>query len=195
MLDSDIRRVLDSLLRERYSGEPDTLVRHEMGICAGKRRVDVVTLGSEICSYEIKSDGDTLSRLPGQADAYRQVFDRVTLVTTLRHLEKAIGLLPSWWGLMVAAHDGGRCAFLETVRVPGLNTGLDPLALAQMLWRDEAMNELKRRGLSRGLSKKARFYVWRALAEAATVDELRGLVLERAKARPEWVGAGETGSG
>lgn len=185
MRDGDIRRELAAFLRQQHAHDPDTLIRHEMGLCAGKRRIDVALLNGEISGYEIKSDEDTLVRLLGQADAYGRVLDRVTLVTTSRHLEKCIGLLPLWWGIMVASQDGGRVA-LKTVREPGLNTGLDSFALTQLLWRDEAFEELRSRGLSKGLSKKARHYVWKALAQSVPIGELREIVRERVKARPEW---------
>lgn len=187
MRDGDIRRELDDQLRRRHAEEPDTLIRHEMGLCAGERRIDVALLNGEISGYEIKSDEDTLFRLLGQATVYAQVLDRVTLVTTPRHQEAAAGLLPLWWGIMVARQKRGRIT-LKTIREPAANRRLDPFSLAQLLWRDEALDELKSRGLGRGLSKKARHYVWLALAENVAIEELRDLVRERIKARPEWPG-------
>ena len=188
MRDGDIRRELDALLRQRHADDPNTLIRHEMGLCAGKRRVDIALLNGEMSGYEIKSDEDTLFRLLGQADAYGRVFDRVTLVTTSRHREKSMDLLPLWWGIIVARQERGY-VILETVREPDFNTELDPFALAQLLWRDEALDVLRDRGLSKGLSKKARYYVWLTLAQAVAIEELRIIVRERVKGRPEWLGA------
>ena len=99
-----------------------------------------------------------------------------------------MGLLPLWWGIIIARQERGRVT-LETVREPDINTELDSFALAQLLWRDEALEELRARGLSKGLSKKARHYVWLALAHTVAIEELRDLVRERIKARPEWLGA------
>ena len=186
MRDGDIRKKLDAHLRWYHADDPDTLIRHEMGLCGGERRIDVALLNGEISGFEIKSDEDTLFRLFGQADAYRKVLDRVTLVTTSRHKEKAISVLPLWWGVMVARQEQGS-VILEPERAPDINTGLDPFALAQLLWRGEALDELKSRGLSKGLSKKARHYVWLALAQSVAIDELRDLVRERIKARTEWL--------
>ena len=186
MRDGDIRRKLDSLLRQRHAGDSNTLIRHEMGLCGGERRIDVALLNGEISGYEIKSDEDTLFRLLGQADAYKRVLDRVTLVTTARHRDKAMGYLPLWWGVMVARQEREE-VILETVRGADINTELDPFALAQLLWRSEALEELKSRGLAKGLSKKARYYVWLTLAKTIDIEELRSLVRERVKARPEWL--------
>ena len=186
MRDVDIRRELDAILHCQHSGDGDTLIRHEVGLCANERRIDIAVFNGEISGYEIKSDADTLNRLFRQAGAYGRVLDRVTLVTTLRHLEKAVDLLPSWWGVVVAKQDQGH-VILKSMRKPCINTELDPFSLAQLLWRSEALEELKARGLSKGLSKKARHYIWLTLAEAIDIEELRVLVRERVKVRPEWL--------
>ncbi|MYB83139.1 MAG: sce7726 family protein [Chloroflexi bacterium] len=188
MRDCDIRNKLDVFLRQQHADGSDTLIRHEMGLCAGQRRVDIALLNGEISGYEIKSDVDSLIRLLGQADVYGRVLDRVTLVTTSRHLEKSMTLLPTWWGVMIAKQERG-CVTLETVREPETNPELDPFALAQFLWREEALEELKKRGLSKGISKKARFYLWQALVQAIPIEDLRDLVRERIKARPSWIDA------
>ena len=186
MRDGDIRAALGVFLSERHSGDPDTIIRHETGICAGKRRVDVALLNGEFAGYEIKSDEDTLTRLSGQSADYGRVFDRLTLVTTERHLEKALDLVPAWWGIIIARQRDGQVV-LDEVRQPDFNTEHDPFALAQLLWREEALDELRKRGMGRGMSKMARYYLWRALAEGIAVEELRILARERIKARPEWL--------
>ena len=182
MRDGDIRRELDALLRRQHAEVPGTFIRHEMGLCGGKRRIDIALLNGELAGFEIKSDEDTLLRLSGQASVYNQVLDRVTLVTTPHHQEKAIKLLPTWWGVMVAKQHKGRIVF-EEVRQPAVNTDLDPFALSQMLWRGEALEELRAKGLSKGLSNKARHYVWLALSKASPTGELRDMVRERIKDR------------
>lgn len=193
MRDSDIRLALDALLRARHAGEPDTIIRHEVGICAGKRRIDVAIINSEISGYEIKSDEDTLNRLEGQAETYGHVLDRATLVTTKRHLDSALRMLPNWWGVMVARIEHGDIC-LESVREPALNDQYDAFSLAQLLWREEALKELRLRDKDQGLSKKARYYVWIALADAVSLNDLRSIVRARLKVRPAWPGGQPHGS-
>jgi hypothetical protein len=62
------------------------------------------------------------------------------------------------------------------------------MSLAQLLWRDEALDELRQRGQARGLSAKARHYVWERLADVVPLEELRAVVRLRLKARSEWSG-------
>lgn len=185
--DTDIRHALDHHLRRQHRDDPTTLIRHELGLCAGSRRVDVAVLNGEMAGYEIKSDEDTLVRLAGQAHAYSLVLDRAILVTTTRHKDKVTGCLPNWWGVMTASVADGAIS-LEVEREPERNDALDPFAVAQLLWREEALAELRARGLGRGLSKKARYYVWQELSESVELAELCAIVRQRLKARPEWPG-------
>jgi hypothetical protein len=186
--DSDIRLRLDAMLREVHSHESDsTLIRHEVGLCAAERRIDVAVINGEFTGYEIKSDEDTLRRLAGQVQAYGRVLDRAILVTTKRHLQAAIEELPAWWGIMLATETDGEIA-ISYVRCSSTNVQQDSFSLAQQLWRDEALEELQMRGRAGGLGKKARYYVWLALAEAVSIDELRQIVRNRVKARQGWSG-------
>ena len=134
MRDSDIRLALYAKLSEEYGNDPTTFVRPEVGLCAGKRRIDVMVVNGELTGYEIKSDEDTLARLVGQAEAYGLVLDRAVLVTTNRYLEDALAVLPNWWGVTVARAEDN-VVHLECVRSPALNCEHDAFALAQFLWR------------------------------------------------------------
>jgi hypothetical protein len=181
----DIRKVLAADLHARYADDSHTLIRHELGLCAGERRVDLAVINGEMVGYEIKSDVDRLDRLAAQAEAYGRVFDRMSIVTTDRYLAEAVAMLPSWWGVL-CIRQGQEGVSSEQVRVGKPNKGQDPFALAQLLWREEALEELKSRGLARGLSKKRRWIIWQNLAQAIPVAELRNVVRERLKARREW---------
>ena len=186
MHDLDIRLALHALLLRTW-GDADTRIRHELGLSMGKRRIDVAVINNELVGYESKSDEDTLIRLTAQAGAYGRVFDRVILVTTQRHLDGANAMLPPWWGIIVAHNDNG-IIHLEDVRAPTLNNQYDAFSLAQLLWRAEALEELRLRGQGRGLSKKARYYIWTALAKAVPLDELRSIVRTRLRSRRKWSG-------
>src|SRR5207253_5974934 len=105
--DSDIRAALDTHLRQVHATD-DSLIRHELGVWAGSRRIDVAVVNGECAGYEIKSDEDSLIRLAQQADAYGRVLDRASIVTTLRHREKAVAMLPEWWGVSIARQEHHR---------------------------------------------------------------------------------------
>jgi hypothetical protein len=192
MGDGDIRRALMRRLERSHDKDPYTLIRHELGVRQGRRRVDVAVINGELAGYEIKSDRDTLVRLADQAQAYGEVLDRLWLVTTSRYVQPATAILPAWWGVILATPRGedGRSAqdtvSLRTARRARLNVTQDPFAVAQLLWRAEALDVLRERDLHRGMSKRARWYVWERLASSVELGELRGIVRDRLKARREW---------
>ena len=167
--DPDIRILLTRDLAHRH---PAALIRHEMGLCAGERRIDIAAITPEAMhGYEIKSDVDTLARLAGQADAYGRVFDRMTLVTTARYVDAATAAVPDWWEVLVAS-----AGILHQARPGATQSGLEPFALAQLMWRDEALAALKERGAAWGLSKKRRWIMWTRLVQVVPADELGRIV-------------------
>src|SRR6266851_6542601 len=102
MRDQDVRQALRDKLQDQYAYDPDTRIVEEMGVWSGSVRIDVAVINGELTGYELKSDRDTLERLPVQADLYSRVFDRLTLVVARRHAQKARDCIPKWWGIVVA---------------------------------------------------------------------------------------------
>lgn len=188
MRDAEIRGALHVRLTESLASHPNTLIRHELGVYAGGRRVDVAAINGHLDGWEIKSDVDSLARLEGQIEAFSAVLDRSWLVTTDRHLSKAQAMLPEWWGLMRASEARFGGVRLTQLRRPRMSPGLDPMAVAQLLWRDEALEVLRLRGAATGLSGRARWYVWDRLASSMTLAELRATVRDRLRARRAWPG-------
>ncbi len=66
MKDFHIRTVLKSKIVSRYAKDPSTLIVDELGIRQGAARIDVTVINGVIHGYELKSDCDTLNRLPSQ---------------------------------------------------------------------------------------------------------------------------------
>ena len=184
MRDIDVRSALRQQLTLDHLSEPNTLVLDELGLC-GQVRVDVAVINGHLAGYEIKSEADTLRRLPTQVSIYSEVLDYAHLVVAGRHHDHALPLIPAWWGVHVAESRSGTVR-LTTVRLPRRNREIVPMSLAQLLWRDEALDELALRGADRGVRTKARWHVWVRLADVLTADELRGVVRERLKARQGW---------
>jgi hypothetical protein len=187
MREAQIRAQLVSRLHQRHGADPTTVIRQELGLCAGSRRVDLAVINGELSGFEIKSDQDTLARLSGQAEVYGRVLDRVSIVTTDKYLHRAVQLLPRWWGVLRAAETGSAVELVE-VRAPVRNNDQEPFALAQLLWRDEALAELRARGLHHGLANKRRWIVWQRMAETLPLPDLHQIVRDRLRARQAWPG-------
>lgn len=137
MHDREIRSILRNSLRRKYGGDPDTEVIDELSIGGGRSRIDLALVNGVLHGFELKSDYDSLRRLPEQVQAYGTVCDRVTLVVGERHVEHAVQLVPDWWGILVV-RSGLRRAILRSLKLPQANPSLDPVAIACLLHRSEA---------------------------------------------------------
>lgn len=137
--------------------------------------------------YELKSDSDTLARLPLQADLYSRVFDRMTLVVGSKHLDKAAGLVPSWWGIIRATSSGNDIK-LKRVRASKRNVNHEPYVVAELLRKDEAIAILAQYGLAAGWKSKRVKLIHERLARELPVRELSKRVLHVLKNRQDWLG-------
>jgi hypothetical protein len=135
--------------------------------------------------YEIKSERDTLQRLPHQIEIYGKALDQVTIVASGLHIEKIGKIVPEWWGITEAYFQDEVVQF-KTVRKPQTNPNVDPFSLVQLLWREEALTLLKMFGAEKGMRGKPRRAIWRKLAESQSVEELGQLVRAQLKGRDNW---------
>lgn len=195
MRDRDVRQALHRKVLKEHHGDSNTLVLDELGLRHGTCRVDIAVVNGYLHGYEIKSDADTLDRLPSQVAIYGAVLDRATLVVGERHLEKAKPLLPDWWGIKVAtAGPRGGISF-ETAQPFQQNPSIDPLALAELLWRPEVVQILQERGARAELLRKPRAVLYKHLAATVELGELRNLIRQQLKARERWRGHRPPSSG
>lgn len=183
MRDRDIRSALRKKLAAAH--ETDTLIIDEMGVCQGAARVDIAVINGAINGYEIKSERDTLERLPIQQAVYSRVFDTVTIVAATEHLDRVAARVPDWWGIYLADEANGQVV-LSQVRRSRENPAVDPFALAQLLWRDEALAILDQYGCADGVRRKPRKAIWERLAHVLAIDELKAHVRSALKARKNW---------
>jgi hypothetical protein len=166
--------VRDRLCREMLARSNDRqLAAFEFWIPRTYERADLVVIGAEIESFEIKTDRDTLRRLPRQVIAYGRIFDRCTAVIAERHADAALQMLPEWWGLSIFQSDP---AFAFTrLRKARTNSDVDAELLVRLLWRQEAYAALVSLGLEVD-ARASRHSLWRALLEATSLAQLSRLV-------------------
>jgi hypothetical protein len=185
MRDLDARRALRSHLAAEPLDASSTRIIEELGVLQGTIRADLVVVNGCLHAFEIKSDQDTLKRLPTQATAYNQIFDKVTIVCGTKHLAGILGTVPSWWGVIEARAKGSEIE-LANLRPAGANPRIDAMSLAQLLWRDEVLEMLQALGVSRVSSRSRRVELWSQLVDAVPLIDLRRLVRDRLCAREEW---------
>lgn len=185
MRDRDVREALRRKVLADHLRDANTLVVEELGLAHGEARVDIAVVNGRLHGFEIKSDADNLQRLPGQIAAYNAVFDRVTIVVGRKHLEGVDKLVPAWWGIKLAIAGERGAVHFEEIRPPRKNVKIQPLDLARLLWRGEALNLLEARGRAR-VRSKGREELYAVIASEVPLDELRGFVRAALKARANW---------
>jgi len=167
--------VVRDALRERVlaaiNGARDTV--DELWVPRSHERADLAVIGRSLDGFEIKTERDTLRRLPRQIDAYGRLFDRCSVVVAEKHYDEATALLPDWWGI-TTVHVNGEVSFTE-VREPRRNPGLDPEILVRLLWKDEVTIALVKLGGDPD-ERASRGSLWRDLLEAASLTQLRAAV-------------------
>jgi len=184
--DKIIRDALKDYLKKLHTHDPKLRIVEEWGIQHGAARVDVAVINGILHGYEIKSDRDTLLRLPEQMDIYNSVFDRVTLVVGKSHLFDAINTVPDWWGITIAKIDSDNSVVFSCIRVAKDNTKQDSVSIARLLWRDEALDILERVGKADGLRSKPRSFIYERLTETFDQRALEEKVREVLFFREDW---------
>lgn len=173
-------------LRQEHEGDASTRVVEEMGIWSSSVRIDIAVINGELSGFELKSDRDTLQRLPLQADIYSRVFDRLALVVGSRHTAKALPIIPSWWSIIEAKEANGT-VILETVRTGTPNPNPDPLLVAKLLWKNEALAALESFGLAKGWRSKRISALHHRLATELSLVDLGIVVRAALKGRDGWL--------
>lgn len=133
-------RGMRDYIRTKINGllcrDPGALLIEELEVCSGRARVDIAVIGSVLTGIEIKGPKDSVSRLPGQADAYSQCFDRVVLVVHESLASKATVLIPEWWGIVVGVQQGDLLSYKIERHSDG-NPKPDLNMLLSLLWKAE----------------------------------------------------------
>ncbi|MBV9503046.1 MAG: sce7726 family protein [Acidobacteriaceae bacterium] len=185
MRDRDVRERLYRQVRAIYAQEPDTRFISELVLNRGAARIDLAVINGRLHGYEIKSDADTLDRLSTQIEAYDSVFDEITIVVGVRHLARAEDLIPRWWGIMRAESYAGGVE-LSVLRNPETNPRQSGRAVAELLWRDEAMALLRRYSITKGLAKLNRTLLAEKIDELLDRSIVFAFTREALKARVGW---------
>jgi hypothetical protein len=182
--DRDIRLALIDKLRKLYAHDPHTLILQEFGLFEHRVRIDVAVVNGFMFGFEIKSDADTLERLPFQKEIYNKIFDNVVIVVGESQFSKIEAVVPAWWGIWVARNNANKVG-LRIAREPSDNENVDPKALVRCLWKREALEIIKEKQLyEKKLNKAKRSVLWDILADSIPIDER--LVCSYLKRRDDW---------
>lgn len=195
MKHSQIQLTNDKLIRVAFKenliklneADEEAKVIEELGVIHGAARVDIAVVNGIIHGYELKSDLDTLYRLPAQMKFYNSVFDQVTLVVGKNHLHEAIKIVPEWWGLIVAKIDeSGDAVNFFDIRQSEENPKKESISVAKLLWRHEALLILEKNNQAKGVRSKTREVIYKRLANTLDQEVLRKEIRKCLTTRTNW---------
>jgi len=173
--DKIIRKVLRLVLEQElneYKKEKNlpAEIFEEFGVSHGTARIDFAIINGVMHGYEIKSDKDTLDRLPDQMREYNAVFDKMTLVVGKHHLHEALNIIPEWWGIILAKKTSDNQVVFYEIRADGKNPAQDGLSVARLLWRAEALKILEDKNEAADIRSRPREIIYAKLAEVLKDD-------------------------
>ncbi|MEN6522857.1 MAG: sce7726 family protein [Anaerolineaceae bacterium] len=186
MNDPLIRRAFHSSFLKKDHASANTLIVDELGIDHGKCRADIAVINGHYCGFEIKSEKDTLVRLNKQIEFYDAIFDQSTIVVEQRHLVKGMDLVPKWWGVILVKVENEQTIGFETIREPCQNLLIDDIAVAQLLWRNEAQDILGGLGVKGKHLRECRANLYQSIIELLEPQMIRGVVKEYLMKRQTW---------
>ncbi len=175
-------------LRRLLLAEDPQLRRHQLdtgALAANERilldelplltaRADLAIASKDhLACFEIKSDRDSLHRLSRQSESYAAVADEVSLCAVDRHLDRALAVVPAWWGILRAEGSNESNVSVTWLRRPSTNPKLDPTSLASLLWSDELRRWCRQDAPRPGLAKMRKADLAEHIAGTIEHDQLR----------------------
>lgn len=184
-----IRSALKKDLEKRHAQDEKVRIIEELGVQHGAARIDIAVVNGIMHGYEIKSDQDTLQRLPEQMSVFNSVFDKMTLVVGKNHLYQAIKMVPDWWGIVIAKINDNNSVIFNVIRREEFNKDQDSISIAKLLWRKEALRILEENNEANGFYSKPRDLIYEKLAsvldQKTLNEEVRETIFFRADWRPD----------
>lgn len=176
-LDRDVRVSLHAHLKNE--NVEDAVVINELDLQRKDARIDVAVVTHVLHGYEIKSEADKTDRLPLQVVMYGKVMDYLNVVVDSTHLKAVLRIVPKYWGVYVWTRELGA----QKLRDSKLNIDTDKSALAQMLWREAAVQLLIEAGVTGKDLTKAKPVLWEAIAAICPHQKIHAAVIHQLRTR------------
>jgi len=103
-----------------------------------------------------------------------------------RHIDKIKNSVPEWWGVIISSRGPKGAINFNMTRRAQVNKSIDPVSVARLLWRNEAVEILQQRRLPSRTLRKPRAVLYKYLTELLNICELRKTVREYLQKRRNW---------
>ena len=178
MNDDQIREALIRKVLSKYLANPNNYLKEELGLRHGSNRIDIVLIGEKLHGFEIKSDRDNLQRLTEQSLIYSKIFDKMTLIVGYKHAYNALKMIPEWWGVKLV-HKGPKGGiYFSTARLSKYNPSPSKEEIVRLLWKDEALEFIKRKGITIASDIRTKNKIYSKIVEISTLDEIRDAAIK-----------------
>lgn len=184
LADYAIRQKLLEKLHKENIGKSYRVIE-ELNICEGEARADIALANGVMHGFEIKSDLDTLERLPNQTECYDLTFDKVTIVVGNKFADKISEIVPEYWGIEVAYRNRYGNVSLKRIRSSKKNIKVNATKLLDLLWNNELKMLLKENKI-KGYSTMKREQLKLTVIENIPVKIISDYTRETLKTRVGW---------
>ncbi|QWA11099.1 sce7726 family protein [Sodalis ligni] len=99
----------------------------------GNNKADLVIVNGHSVCYEIKTERDTLKRLPDQIKTFDKIFDRVYVVCSQNHIKNVLKITPENVGVFELSQKGA----LKEIKKASNNLGIDRSLMISSLRKNE----------------------------------------------------------
>ena len=188
--DAEIRVRLRRSLSKH--GSSSSRIVDEFVVANGAGRVDMLVLDTDLHGYEIKSDRDSLRRLPAQIRIFGEVLDRITLVVGWTHAAAAMRVVPEWWAVSLAERGTRGAIRFTRLREGDVNPIQNAHSLVRLLWKDELIELLHELGAPRFRQSNRRLLRSELVSLTPSYSWLRSEVCARLTRRPDRVAASQS---
>lgn len=170
--DTEIRKAFHEKRLKKLRVHPETIIVDELGLAHAKSRIDIAVINGCIHGYEIKSALDTLDRLETQLEIYQQTLQRLTFVLSPKHVAAVMDRAPEWTGIIVATKGPRQGVVFKALRRPALNPEVNPVMMAHLLWRSEAVQLLTDMGFTDKALRGSRIQLYELLCSKLTAKQI-----------------------
>lgn len=186
MNDHQIRNNFHKKVLEHEHNCLNTLVIDELGLKHGTCRADIAVINKYINGFEIKSSKDSLFRLKEQMNTYNSIFDYINLIIEPCHLVSVEKIIPDWWGIIICVLDNYNEVIFEEIKTPKKNDHIDPISIAELLWKNEAEDILNKNGFLPKILRKPKAFLYQYIIDILSLDELKNEVKYYLLNRQNW---------
>ena len=163
-------------------------IYNEFVISHGYARIDIGMIEVDCFhGFELKTEQDSLAKLPHQIEHYNQFFDLIYAVVASRHLDKTLQMVPPFWGVYEAVYHQDNIS-IKVIRRAQRNTLQDAVSVLNPIWKKELVEILGAKiPIDYKVRKKTALELREQIATLFPINEIKSRAQQKILMRePTW---------